>query len=544
MRTAIWGAGYIGGKQLIAVGRDKVDFFIDSSPQKCGKLFCEKWVIHPDELSTWSDLFVYVPYNFYNEIKVSLVAHGLVEDVDFCKYDGKNGIDEQILKKDLKRALQELEENKERLKNNVIFWGWNFFQKSNYKSFFMRMRQTGFTPEICVVGENVWVKREQAEKENEVATIIAPLNCDRDIYLINSQLSNRDLRIIEETEKLADAAKAAMGTYGISRRDAFSEIYYLLYYAEKVISEVKPALLIIDASRVIRSYVLEYVCKRQGVKHLYSHPGHFPGTYIFDPLGESGCCVPNINAEKFSRLPVDSSDISKACEIWEYLYESKANRKCQPNIDLVEMLEKKVNKHRPTILFAAHVDSDNIPYTEHVRKHFSPMFATSIDAGVHLSYICRKNNWNFIYKPHPLSVDERIHNLLADGSIYLEQANINDLIDASDVVVTVQSSVNYVALIRSKPVVMLRYNVINGKGCTYEVYVKENIERILECAIEKGFTQKQKEAFRRHIAQNIKYYLYDDLSERDIRYGKDVPRCIDDFFALERHMMNAVVGRE
>ena len=101
MRIAIWGAGYIGGKQLVALGRDKVDFFIDSNPKKCSGLFCGKKIVHPDELSTWSDLFVYVPYNFYNEIKASLVAHGLVEKVNFCKYDGKNGIDEVILKKDL-----------------------------------------------------------------------------------------------------------------------------------------------------------------------------------------------------------------------------------------------------------------------------------------------------------------------------------------------------------------------------------------------------------------------------------------------------------
>lgn len=35
-----------------------------------------------------------------------------------------------------------------------------------------------------------------------------------------------------------------------------------------------------------------------------------------------------------------------------------------------------------------------------------------------------------------------------------------------------------------------------------------------------GFISKHKNNFRKHVAQLLKYYLYDDMAEREIRFGK------------------------
>jgi hypothetical protein len=118
------------------------------------------------------------------------------------------------------------------------------------------------------------------------------------------------------------------------------------------------------------------------------------------------------------------------------------------------------------------------------------------------------------------------------NTIYIESGDINDLIDISDVVVTILSQTNYITMIRHKPVVMLGFNQSKGKGCTYEAFEKNKIEDAIQRAIRDGFTEDQRQAFLVHIAQLIKYYLYDDLQEREIRFGRRVTGGVERFYEL------------
>lgn len=68
---------------------------------------------------------------------------------------------------------------------------------------------------------------------------------------------------------------------------------------------------------------------------------------------------------------------------------------------------------------------------------------------------------------------------------------------------------------------MLGYNQLRGKGCVYEAFQLDQIDYVINSAIKNGFTQEQQEAFRTHIAQMCKYYLYDDQSNKEIKYGKN-----------------------
>ena len=111
---------------------------------------------------------------------------------------------------------------------------------------------------------------------------------------------------------------------------------------------------------------------------------------------------------------------------------------------------------------------------------------------------------------------------LSPNILFVSNVNLNDLIDQVDVVVTLMSQTAYVALIRERAVVTLGYNQLRHKGCNYEAYVKEDIERVLKDAISHGYTSEQRQNFICHTAQLLKYYLYDNLADRPIRYGKSI----------------------
>ena len=109
---------------------------------------------------------------------------------------------------------------------------------------------------------------------------------------------------------------------------------------------------------------------------------------------------------------------------------------------------------------------------------------------------------------------------LPENVINFDDLEIHDVIDMADVTVTILSQTSYVALIRKKPVVMLGYNQIRGKGCVYEAYEKNNIEKEIEMAILNGLSRKQEQYFYKHVAQLLKYYLYEDFLNENHTYGK------------------------
>jgi len=97
--------------------------------------------------------------------------------------------------------------------------------------------------------------------------------------------------------------------------------------------------------------------------------------------------------------------------------------------------------------------------------------------------------------------------------------NIHEVIDFSDVIITILSQSAYVSLFRNKPVVMMGYTQLKGSGCTYEAFSKEQIEPQIRKALKEGFSKKQMKNFHRHIARAVKYYLLDDGTHPDIPFG-------------------------
>ena len=83
----------------------------------------------------------------------------------------------------------------------------------------------------------------------------------------------------------------------------------------------------------------------------------------------------------------------------------------------------------------------------------------------------------------------------------ITDVDINSAIDFSDLVITILSQGAYISLIRNKPVLMLGYTQLYGKDCTYEAFLKREIEEKIETALEKGFTIVQNHNFIKHTTQ-------------------------------------------
>ena len=72
------------------------------------------------------------------------------------------------------------------------------------------------------------------------------------------------------------------------------------------------------------------------------------------------------------------------------------------------------------------------------------------------------------------------------------------------------------------------HTTLSQKGCCYEIQSIDEIEAQLRNALENGMTEVQNENFEFHMEQLLENYLWDDLSDRALRYGLSLET---DFFS-------------
>lgn len=531
MENAIWGTGYYAGKFSKAFEAE-IAFYIDRDKKKNGTLFLGKRVVNPDNITVWNNLRVYIPFNYYEEIAHYLNDKGLTENINYYMYGQTHSISLAKALEDYEKKIREMEEKTVDMKAKYLFWGhvWNGIK--GYRSILLPLQKTDPEFELALASEEIWREQRDVEKEAKIPAITVPIIFDQDFYIKKSNSNNKmdksELQIwykyIERFDSRFDG-----------KTDSEMMIFLIRKYIETVLKLLCPKAIIMLGSFQISHSILGKICEQNNIPVIYTHEGVLPGTLSFDYNGEMGKSLVALYPQEFRKLYVSEEELKNAEEVWNFLVRNGLNRKVQPARGIDEV-KKRIVVGQPTVFFAGQLDvaSDMVPYDEDTQTYISPIFKSSIEAGIYLSKICEKNSWNFIYKPHPSFIKREEEKLLSGSTIYVATGNINDIVDISDLTITIVSQTSYIALIRNKPVLMLGYNQICGKDCVYECYNIEQIEATIIEALNKGFSDTQKLAFRKHIAQMIKYYLYDDNREREIRYGKKPPQKFNEFADLKR----------
>lgn len=298
-----------------------------------------------------------------------------------------------------------------------------------------------------------------------------------------------------------------------------TEKYFMHVYAL-----MKPSAIIIWNPYVAFNRIAEYMARENGICVIYAESGVIPGTIAFSTWGDLGESRPSVEYENFLKLSVTENDVKLAGDVIAYLKKSKFNRNIQPQTRKRILLYRK----KPVIFLAGQNDSECglQPYDDVARK-YSPVFDSSETSLSYIAELAMKNDWNIIYKPHPIVARRMLEKkAVPDNVIYITEGDINDIIDSCDVCITILSTTAYVALIREKPVVMLGKIQLNGQKCTYEAYERDKIEQTIKDALKYGYTKEQKQEFVRHVARMCKYYLYDSMQSREMQYGQPIKNAV------------------
>ncbi len=344
-------------------------------------------------------------------------------------------------------------------------------------------------------------------------------NVDLDIPVYVENLIDSKPYLIQHCKKVEERHK------DMGRNYAKGLVYWLYIYYIYFLNHFNPELVILWCEFFAGHSFLQEICDEKKIKVVYMEFGSIPGTFAIEEGGQMGESLVSINYEDFMQKEINEKELENAKEVLAYLKESKLNRRTQIKTDILERFKEHYIPNRPIVVYFGQNDYESgiKPYTEKSRKYHSPFFTDSDDAGLYLEKLCKKNHWNYIYKPHQMMVrvGECLDSRYSSSTTWVGDSDINELIDVADLCVTIVSQCAYISLIREKPVLMLGYSQLRGKKCTYEIEEKNQTERVAKEALLYGYTETQKRAFLKHVTQMLKYSLFNDLTCH-IDYGQPI----------------------
>jgi hypothetical protein len=261
-----------------------------------------------------------------------------------------------------------------------------------------------------------------------------------------------------------------------------------------------------------------------GIRCGFVHLGLLPGTISLMAQGEMAESWLCTDSPTFACLPVAKSDLK---DTEEYLYKVRTrelNRKEQPQKGKLRSRLHRVQERDSLIFYAGINDfcSGILPRWSERATFHSPFYNDTYDGLQALASVAEQLNAKLVYKPHPNLKYKESDEVLCEkmSIVYANDANIFECLDATHVTTTILSQTAYLALIREKPVVLMGRMPLSGKGCTFELESSAHLEELLARAIKSGFTEEQRMAWYRHVAQLLKYALFSFNPEFDKMFNR------------------------
>lgn len=530
-----WGAGTIGKMCLEQYPNIRPHFFIDSN--RGSDTINDIPIKRPDDIEYWDKIFIVITMTAPDDIEAILKSKNLKKNENYALYRDFFPISKITLMESLS-VVSNFVENNQFYKRAILIMAPVFISReSNNMICFFKQYGIERFPQRCVLFSHLGVvNEEEARKLAGYPVFNLPEICKWEGVLKANDTIDRNSLIHEEF--LSRDEKdwiLQLEERKVSQDQEFSykvtiEIYW---YFKKLLSILKPSKVLVWGGWSRESYILADVAERAGVPYGFMEHGWIPGTIQFDKGGISGQSEYAVNPSKILERSIKSAD-REIKRIRNYIIVNKTDTGKFRRIEEDEINLQRIDKRKKTVFFVGMGDySMGInPHSDYWKQYVSSIFPSTKEAVFFVAKICEKNDWNFIYKPHPnpSNQDELDPETLHHNIIQVKYVEIDRLIRLADVVVSIASAVDYKVLIYGKPLVQLGHTTLYKKGCSYEVSDKDMVEVQINVAMDKGMTMEQNEKFELHMARLLEHYLWDDLSDRELRYGLSLKK---DFFEID-----------
>ena len=277
----------------------------------------------------------------------------------------------------------------------------------------------------------------------------------------------------------------------------------------------KPNLVMMWNAFTASHMILTALAKAREIPVMYMEFGVLPGTMGFDLRGQMGQST--LAHEGPVTMPQEA--LAEAARVIDFLAHRRMNRNAQHEGEPGSAVYLP-RTDKPVVTFIGQNDYESgiCPYDDTARREHSPWFASSLETLKALAPVCEQLGCLLVYRPHP---SMRVNAADVPENVVLSRGgDLFSLLERSDLTVTLMSQVGYEALLHGRSVLMLGRCQLTGKGCAWERGEGESLQAAVSRALENGYTDDMKQAFRAHVAHVLRDYIYDDLSSREMRYGR------------------------
>ena len=519
-----WGTGNIASVLSEEYASEAPEFFIDSDPKKKHTKFMGRDVFLPEQIDDWENIKVIIVTDYDQQIYEQNREKLQRSEVYSYKEYFEKEIEISELLKQRNEFIRAIECGED--ENKILFFGDVVSYDRGVCDYLNKMnKQTNNS--MILFSEANFITDAYIEKKIAFPYYQLPQMFKKNYVYRGDVAAYVSQEIIEYVNAKEHLHKAAENLRLRHRDMAKNYEFLVCYYAEqcigKLLEHFKPKVVYLWNKFYAFHLILDSICRNKSIDVRYMEFGVLPGTFAIESEGQMGESFPAVRSEEFNQLPINKQDVLEAKRVVEYIQRKDLNRNIQNDESELGIVKSKLIEKRPIIFYAGQNDFESSlqPYDAHTKKYHSPIYKSTMEGLIDLAELAKKNNWNLIFKPHPIMLKyEDIRTVIPDNVIVVYQCNINRLIDLCDVCVTILSQVSYMSVIRKKATVMLGYHQLRGSGVIYQAFSKEKVWEMIDAAIKNGFMDEQEEYLYKHIARLNKYYLYNDLTDKEVEYGR------------------------
>ena len=198
-----------------------------------------------------------------------------------------------------------------------------------------------------------------------------------------------------------------------------------------------------------------------------------------------------------------------------------SKKKAAVQNNLIGNLEyiKKSNKIK--ILFLGMDDlNTGMLDSERQLKEWSPHFNNSQDVLNYLSRSYSKNECLVVYKQHPNMIgNEKV--VFHENVVLLNDVDLYDLIEMSDVVLTIGSSTCVQGILLNKPTILLGRNNLSNKNITYELENRNDLINLIIKVLKEDKSRDTQEKLVNFFCVLVQHYSYSYSNEFKKNFGRD-----------------------
>lgn len=520
-KLIFWGVGEVCKNCLLYHPDVTPEFFVDSFSKQ--EMFEGKKIVNPNEIINWKEYFVVITIDRYSAVKDVLTSYGLEENTDFCHYllfFDKESVTAEYILNDVLRVNEHKDVKKETLLMFMcMFIGRQSKQLQNFFNRYIKEHSSKYN--IIMVANLGSLDIKSAER------ILGCSVVESSLIFTKTELLETRMNELSDVEK--DYVKGVMIRKNIrltdeNVRNEESRFTLLKMYIEGI----NPNKLLIWGGWSAETYYYLQIAQKLGIEYRVLEHGSIPGTIQADPKGIMGQSI-------YGKDDTVLKDITVPCD-YKYQFDKIKGLIINKEMDTRvftrtvadEKQLEKLNPNKKTVFLVGMdengmaINKDDVYWESYVSNTYHSMQEVVNE----LSIICSNEDYNFIYKPHP--GNHLSEEFLKDKNvIYVEDMSIDWLIKKSDLVISMSSAVEFKALLYEKSLIQIGFSSLWNKGCSYCLTNCDELERLVVAAIKEGMTEKQKNNYSLFISKLLCKYFWDDLSERELRYGLTVEK---DFF--------------